>query len=197
MLSSLAEAWGFISPFFDGLKAKDVVGPMATVIAAMAAVRVTYQFNRRQLAVTEQNNERQVIIAHEKLKLDLFDRRISLLNSAMKTCGNVIDWKWGPIPNAPKIDIEKPDITPLVVQSHGAPFLFPNEEQIREILDRLIKSLVIVQNWGTVRLAYVGNPQGLARAFVESQNVLLNDVPAILDELRAAMRPHVRVTEKI
>jgi hypothetical protein len=53
---------------------KDFAGPVATIIAAIAAVSVTAYFAWHQKSIAEQ----QAMFAREKLKHDLFDRRYGI-----------------------------------------------------------------------------------------------------------------------
>jgi len=60
---------------------KDFAGPIATVTAAGVAVFVTLKLGRRQAAAAERQSE----IARNKLMADIFDRRFSAYEAAMKT----------------------------------------------------------------------------------------------------------------
>jgi len=53
-------------------------GPIATIVASMAAVIVTVYFNKRQTAIAEAQKN----IALDKLKHDLFDYRKEIYNAA-------------------------------------------------------------------------------------------------------------------
>ncbi|MDN3591335.1 hypothetical protein [Methylobacterium adhaesivum] len=60
---------------------KDFAGPIATVTAAGVAVFVTLKLGRRQAAAAERQSE----TARNKLMADIFDRRFSAYEAAMKT----------------------------------------------------------------------------------------------------------------
>lgn len=64
---------------------KDFAGPVATIVAAVAAVRVTAHFAREQAR-----------LASEKLRYDLFDRRLSIFNSIFDFYDAMISWKGTP-----------------------------------------------------------------------------------------------------
>lgn len=57
---------------------KDFAGAIATTFAAFVAAGITYFFNRAQTRLAET----QADVAVEKLKLDLFEKRYALYNSA-------------------------------------------------------------------------------------------------------------------
>ncbi len=57
---------------------RDFAGAIATTFAAIVAAGITYYFNRAQKRIAET----QADVAIEKLKLDLFDKRYALYNSA-------------------------------------------------------------------------------------------------------------------
>jgi hypothetical protein len=57
---------------------KDFAGPVATIVAAFAAVGVTWHFAREQARV-----------AREKLRLDLYSRRYRVFEAARKLLAEV------------------------------------------------------------------------------------------------------------
>jgi hypothetical protein len=82
MAGSQMTAWDF---------AKDFAGPIATIVAAAAALAVTAFFNRRQTAIASTQRDiaaAQRDIAADRLKVDLFEKRyeIYLAAKALLTC---------------------------------------------------------------------------------------------------------------
>ena len=57
---------------------RDFAGPLATLLAAIAAVVVTTRFNRWQLRIAESQRD----IAHDKLKFALFEQRYEIYEAA-------------------------------------------------------------------------------------------------------------------
>jgi hypothetical protein len=64
---------------------KDFAGPVATIIAALAAVYVTAHFARKQ-----------AWLAREKLRYDLFDRRLQIFSSIFDFYNAMIAWSGTP-----------------------------------------------------------------------------------------------------
>jgi hypothetical protein len=67
---------------------KDFAGPVATIIAALAAVYVTAHFARKQ-----------AWLAREKLRYDLFDRRLKIFGSIFDFYNAMIAWSGTPEPD--------------------------------------------------------------------------------------------------
>jgi hypothetical protein len=57
---------------------RDFAGPLATLLAAVAAIVVTTLFNRWQLRIAKSQRD----IAHDKLKFDLFKQRYEIYEAA-------------------------------------------------------------------------------------------------------------------
>jgi hypothetical protein len=64
---------------------KDFAGPGATVIASFVAVIITGYFARQQVHMTE-----------EKLRYDLFDRRLKIFSSIFDFYEAMLDWQATP-----------------------------------------------------------------------------------------------------
>src|ERR1700730_17460833 len=71
---------------------KDFAGPVATIIAALAAVGVTAYFAWHQKRIAEE----QASIAREKLRHDLFERRWDVFDSIFDFYEAMISWKGTP-----------------------------------------------------------------------------------------------------
>lgn len=105
--------------------AKDFAGPIATIIAAAAALAVTASFNRRQTAIASAQKDiaaAQRDIAADRLKADLFEKRyeIFLAAKALLTCTITYGHE--------KLAAEK--IRELKVKIDEARFFFPSDIQV-------------------------------------------------------------------
>ncbi|MCS3480263.1 hypothetical protein M2212_007109 [Bradyrhizobium elkanii] len=81
-------AWSIIAMFSQGKVSdlKDVAGPAATIFASAAAGIVAYMIGRSQIAVAEKNWQ----TANEKIVLDLFDKRLGILEQMRSAIGEVM-----------------------------------------------------------------------------------------------------------
>lgn len=64
---------------------KDFAGPVATTVAAITAIVVTYRFNKRQIAISLAQRD----IAVDKLKFDLFELRYAIYENAKELIEHV------------------------------------------------------------------------------------------------------------
>jgi hypothetical protein len=104
--------------------AKDFAGPIATVIAAVAAITVTAYFNRRQTGIASAQKDIAAVqrdIAADRLKIDLFEKRyeIYLAAKALLTCAVNYGHE--------KLAAEK--IVELKIKLDEARFFFPSDIQ--------------------------------------------------------------------
>src|SRR4051794_16142910 len=76
---------------YDALK--DFAGPVATVIAATAAMIVTSRIGRNQVAVARSQAEiaeRNLQVSRDKVMLDLFDRRMAVYDDLRNVMSEVM-----------------------------------------------------------------------------------------------------------
>lgn len=95
--------------------AKDFAGPIATIIVAVAAGWITWTYNRRQ-----------TVIAADKLKFDLFEKRYEVYRTALKMAEDVIAEGW-------KLDFD--DLRTQSIRLEEAKFFF--DKEITDFLDKL------------------------------------------------------------
>jgi hypothetical protein len=74
---------------------KELAGPAATIIAAFAALYVTAYFGRHQKRIAEERAR----VAKEKLRYDLFDRRLEIFSSVFAFYHAMISWEDAPEQN--------------------------------------------------------------------------------------------------
>jgi hypothetical protein len=119
--------------------AKDFAGPIATVIAAAAALAVTAHFNRRQTEIASAQKDiaaAQRDIAADKLKADLFEKRyeIYVAAKALLTCAI----KYG----HEKLASEK--IVELKIKLDEARFFFPSDIQaLAQTIETMCEDLML------------------------------------------------------
>ena len=73
---------------------KDFAGPVATIVAAAAAVFVTWRLGLRQANIAESQAE----LAREKLRHDLYNRRFEIFTGFFDYYNAMISWKETPTP---------------------------------------------------------------------------------------------------
>lgn len=111
---------------------KDFAGPAATLMAAGAAVWVTYQFGLRQA----KSAEAQVEIANDRLKYDLWARRYEIYSSAKSLIELVVSAN-----DFDKIDHMK--VRDLYVKIDESRFFFlPSLQQYLEALHKLTEDFL-------------------------------------------------------
>lgn len=112
--------------------AKDFAGPLATVLAASAALWVTYNFNKRQVAIASSQRD----IALDKLKHDVFQKRYEVYTTARELLVYVVQ-----LHDFEKIDSSK--IRELRVKIDEARFFFgPSVRSFLNDMDREAESLL-------------------------------------------------------
>lgn len=118
---------------------KDFAGPVATVIAAVAAVSVTAYFARHQRKIASE----QAHTAKEKLRYDLFNRRLEIFSSIFPMYHAIIGWEATPEQVAAKERFFK--------AYQESAFLFKEESGIQQLLkdlnDDAAKVIVAEHDW--------------------------------------------------
>ena len=130
---------------------KALAGPAATVVAAFAAVCVTYIFNMRQLEVSRQQAriaeaqkdiaKGQYEIAYDKLKHELFDKRYGIYTAAR----DLIDL----VMRDPGAAYSNPEVRTLRLHVDEARFFFG--QRTREICEQIDKRVEDVLTFASVK----------------------------------------------
>jgi hypothetical protein len=108
--------------------AKTFAGPLATIVAAAAAARITYIFNSRQLQVAKDQAvtaDAQRKIAAARLNFDLYAKRYVVFDSARRLLLDVVQ--------SDHVDAKK--VINFNIETADAPFLF--EQDVVNYLDEL------------------------------------------------------------
>jgi hypothetical protein len=92
---------------------KDFAGPIATIIAALTALRVTWYFSSRQQKIAQE----QADIAREKLRHDLYDRRYRVFDAARRLLAQI---------TSQRIASDE-DLRRFVIDTGDAVFLFDDD----------------------------------------------------------------------
>jgi hypothetical protein len=171
-------ALGWIRDHHTALK--ELAGPIATIIAAFAAVSVTAYFARHQKRIAAE----QAHVAKEKLRYDLFDRRLEIFSSIFAMYHAIIGWEGTPEQIAAKDKFFK------AYQESG--FLFKEQSGIQKLLGELNADAQKV-------IGFKGLKGDLSQAdrvlylklFNEVQDIHLNKFPAGLEKLRLAMADYL------
>jgi hypothetical protein len=184
--------------------AKDFAGPVATVIAAVAAVAVTAYFSsqqaktaRRQADIAAQlaetakrQGERQAEIAQqqadlarEKLRHDLYNRRFEIFTSLFDFYSAMILWKEAPTPE------QQAARQRFFRASEEAVFLFPKDSGIPDLLKTL-------NDEGMKVIGYKEHPARSDPAAMIEQLEKTNDIQLRVfaqgfTQLRAAIHPYL------
>jgi hypothetical protein len=152
---------------------KDFAGPIATIIAALAALSVTAYFAWHQKKIAKE----QADIAEEKLRLDLYDRRFEIFSSIFDFHTAVILWEGSPEQQKARQRFFR------AYQSSG--FLFKKESGIEDLLKKVHENGVeIIGSKNYDPDGFLLTPQHLS-IFEES-----------LRELKAAMHPYLDFSKR-
>lgn len=148
----------------SGISIKDWLGPLATVCASVAVVGTAFWYNRNQLRLTR-----------EKLRLDLFDRRLAILNAAINAYRL---WAAGTQDEVKKANVD------LTMALNSCEYLFPKTPEILEIMDKLHQDLIgysgLVKERGNLDMA----------PFISKKIAdISRDAPLLLMRLKDAIRP--------
>jgi hypothetical protein len=104
--------------------AKDFAGPMATVIAAVAATGITYLLGRNQTKIASAQKEiaqSQRDIAYDRLKYDLFKERYGIYVAAKHLIEKISG-------NGFPLGIHDPELRAMRIRLDEARFFFPPRE---------------------------------------------------------------------
>jgi hypothetical protein len=154
---------------------KDFAGPVATIIAAFAAVSVTgyFAWQQRKIAVE------QARVAKEKLRYDLFDRRLEIFSSIFAFYDAMISWQGSLEQIAARNRFFR------AYQESG--FLFNKESGIEDLLKSLNDSGMKAIGFKENKEHFKDDKELMLRLFNETQDIQLRVFPDGLARLKNAM----------
>ncbi len=159
---------------------KELAGPIATVTAAFAALSVTSYFARHQKTIAAE----QAHVAKEKLRYDLFDRRLEIFSSIFAMYHAIIGWEATPEQVAARDRFFK------AYQESG--FLFKEQSGIQKLLGELNADAQKVIGFKELKSDLSQADRVLyLKTFNEVQDIHLNKFPAGLEKLRLAMADYL------
>jgi hypothetical protein len=158
---------------------KEIGGPIATIIAAFAAVSVTAYFARHQRRIAAE----QAHVAKEKLRYDLFDRRLEIFSSIFAMYHAIIGWEGTPEQIAAKEKFFK------AYQESG--FLFKEQSGIQTLLGELNADAQKVIGFKELNSDLSQDRVLFLKLFNEVQDIQLKKFPAGLEKLRLAMADYL------
>jgi hypothetical protein len=153
---------------------KDFVGPIATIIAAVAAVSVTAYFAWHQKKIAED----QAHIARDKLRHDLYDRRFEIFSSIFDFYDAMISWKGTPEQNEAR-------------QRFFRAYLFTKESGIQALLKTLNDESAKVIGFKEHPDLYKYDPALMIEKHQEITSIQLTVFDDGLAKLRAAMHQYL------
>jgi hypothetical protein len=151
---------------------KDFAGPVAATIAAVAAVRVTAHFAGEQAR-----------LASEKLRYDLFDRRLSIFNSIFDFYNAMITWQ-GTLEQ-----IAARDRFFRAYQESG--FLFEKESGIEALLKDLNDKGSKVIGFKEIGKDLASDPATYVKYHTESSEIMTTEFEVGLAKLKTAMAEYL------
>ncbi len=157
---------------------RDFAGPIATIMAAFAAVSVTWHFSRHQKKIAEE----QARIAGEKLRHDLYDRRFEIFSSIFDFYNAMISWEGTPEQKEARQRFFR------AYQESG--FLFTKESGIEALLKKLNDDGAKVIGFKENSDSYKSDPALMNQLFQQSMEIQLGFEKG-LAKLRAAMHPYL------
>ncbi|MCR4377573.1 MAG: hypothetical protein NUV50_05710 [Rhodospirillales bacterium] len=98
---------------------KDFLQPLATIFAAIVAVCVTFYFSRMQARTAQ----RQVDIAHDRLRFDLFEKRYKIYQDAQELIREIVTER-------EQVGIPTENMNNAIIRARNldeAKFFFPND----------------------------------------------------------------------
>lgn len=125
----------------------------------------------------------QWVLARQKLRLDLYDRRFGIYNSALLFYSTLISWSGS--------DQDRAVQRQFFEALQASRFLFSNKSGIFELYDELHREAFKVIGPKDHREAFSGDPE-ISRAMFEASNhVLLTLFPQSLDKIRKRIGPYL------
>jgi hypothetical protein len=151
---------------------KDFAGPVATIIAASAAVFVTWHFAREQ-----------AWLAREKLRFDLFDRRLQIFSSIFDFYNAMIAWRGTPEQVASRERFFR--------AYQESRFLFKSESGIEVLFKDLNDKGMKVIGFKEIEEQLKSDPATYLKHFNEATKIQTTDFDEGLVKLKAAMSPYL------
>jgi hypothetical protein len=158
---------------------KDFAGPLATVIAAIAAVSVTAYFAWHQRKIASE----QAHIARERLRYDLFDRRLEIFTSIFPLYHALISWEATPEQIVAK--------DRFLRAYHESSFLFKKESGIEQLLKSLNDDANKVIGIKEMKSDLQTDKNLYLRLFKEMNEIQVQRFPDGLDRLKYAMAEYL------
>lgn len=165
---------------------RDFAGPFATIVAAIAAVCVTWRLGQRQATVAQQ----QADLAGEKLRHDLYNRRFEIFTSIFDFWNAMVSWKETPTPE------QQAARQRFFSASEESAFLFTRESGIPELLKMLNKKGNEVIGYKENSGRYKGDPATIIEQHQKATDIQLKVFEQGLAKVRAAMHPYLDFSKK-
>ena len=147
---------------------KGFAGPVATIAAALAAVGVTRFFGWRQ-----------VLLASEKLRYDLFDRRLAVFESVFPFYEALISWKGTP----EQLEAQ----TRFFKAYQVSQFLFGTETGVEDLLKKMNEDANIVIGFHKISDQLKADPDVYLKEYHKVIAVQSERFPKAIVQLKAAM----------
>jgi hypothetical protein len=155
---------------------KDFAAPVATMIAAFAAIYVTVHFNREQTR-----------LAREKLRHDLFERRWSIFSSIFDYYYAIISWRGTPDQMAVRDRFFR--------AYQESRFLFSKESGIEDVLKELNDKGAKVIGFKEHGEEFRSDPELYLKSFKEVQQIQTYDFQEALAKVKSAMAGYLNFHE--
>jgi hypothetical protein len=153
--------------------------PIATILAALVVVSVTGYFGWHQREIAGE----QARIEHEKLRLDLYDRRFEIFTSIFDFYNAIISWKG---------TLEQQDARQRFFRAYQeSGFLFTKESDIEALLKMLHEEGAKVIGFKENIDSYKSDPAALMVEQNKVDDIQLRVFPEGLEKLRAALHPYL------
>lgn len=151
---------------------KEFAGPLATIIASIAAVAITIYFSRQGLAISK-----------EQLRQARFDRRLEVYLSAVDFYNQLIKWDGS--------DEQQKARSRFFVALHASYFLFDSDATIETALSELNDSSFAIIGYKEHIAGMPADPAFTREQFEKTQDHLLRYFPSRLASLKSAMKPYM------
>jgi len=158
---------------------KDFAGPIATIIAALAAVCVTGYFAWRQTRIAKE----QADLARDELRRDLYRRRFEIFTSIFDIYYAMISWE-----DTPE---QKAAHQRLFMAYHESSFLFPKESGIPDLLKKLNDDCNKVINYKNNPDKHKDDSALRQEQFKEVTTIQFIGFVKGLDDLKTAIQPYL------
>ena len=145
----------------------------------------TYIKERLERAREKTRYQNQIRLQEEKIRLDLFDRRLAVFSSTLDFYDALISWKKEPLPE--HLELRRK----FFLSTHAAKFLFGGEHQVADTMKELHKKSLVVTSFKEHPDAHRGNPEFMMKSLIEVNKILLGDFDDALARLEKAIRPYL------